>query len=111
MLDLTAVFTNTYYELKMLDGQVLNLKRPTQGIQQSVLDIVPYFDKKPSVEAIEKALSLFTQIINNNVENIEYTEEQIKEDYSLAIVMYVFEDYFRFWNEEVNKNVNFHHAQ
>ena len=34
MLDLTTIYKDVYFELKMFDGTVLKIKRPTQAMAE-----------------------------------------------------------------------------
>lgn len=112
MLDLTSAFGDNLFEVKMLDGTVLHLKRPTQGIQQAVLDLVQQLGtQEGQLAAIPGIANIFVEIINSNTEGIAYTFEDIKDDYSLTIILIVVQQYFEHWNEEINKHVNFHTAQ
>lgn len=112
MLDLTTAFGKNEYEIKLLDGRTLQLKRPTQAIQQTILEILPMVkDKEDEAKAIPLIVELFVRILNRNVNDIEFTNDEIEDEYSLEIMVYVIQDYFIHWNKEIADNVNFQQPQ
>lgn len=105
MLDLTAAVSTELYEIKMLDGQILHLKRPTQALQQTIVQ-VKQFEKEES-KLINCFIDIFIRIINRNKEGITYTKEDIAENYDISIIGLVVKDYFTYWNKEIEQIVNF----
>lgn len=105
MLDLASV-NNKYYEVKLIDGTLLKLKRPTQAMQNSLLTL----KDAGSENAINSMLALFIRIINRNTENKIFTSDDF-EDYDIALTTLVIKDYFEFWSKEVMQLVNFQQPQ
>ena len=112
MLDLTTAFGNQTYEIKLFDGSVLHLQRPTQGIQQTMLDLAPVVkDSTKAAKAIPTIIKVFVDILNRNAEGKTFEVKDVTADYSFEVVMYVINDYFQFWNKEIAERVNFLQAQ
>jgi uncharacterized protein YdgA (DUF945 family) len=107
MLDLTTTFNNDLYELKLLDGTLLKLKRPTQQMTETLMRLQGV-DNSVAVGSI---MGIFVRVLNRNNAGIEYTEEDLAEDYDLTVAMYVVQDYFTYWNNEVAAKVNFLQSQ
>lgn len=105
MLDLTAAVSTELYEIKMLDGKVLHLKRPTQALQQTIVQMKSDDDESNLVEVIT---AIFVRIINRNTEGITYTEKDFEEDYDITLIGMVVQDYFEYWTKEIMNKVNFH---
>lgn len=104
MLDLASV-NNTFYEIKLIDGTLLKLKRPTQAMQNTLFQL-----KEAGDDAMNKLLDLFVRIMNRNNEGISFTSEDF-EDYDIALTTLVIKDYFEFWSKEVMQLVNFQQSQ
>ena len=108
MLDLnTIVEEQTTYDIRLLDGTELHLKRPTQGMIQSLINMKRLEDAEKEDEMIELFLGLFVRIINRNVEGKVYAAEDFSESYDIELIMYVMQDYLTSWNTEVEQKVDF----
>lgn len=105
MLDLTEDKT-PLYEIKMLDGKILRLKRPTQALQDYLIRIYERDFENQKV-FLNTIMATFTTVINRNDEGIVFNEEDFEDDYGIEIAAYVIGDYFRYWNEEINSKVSF----
>lgn len=109
MLDLTAQ-TTKLYEIKLLDGQVLELKRPTQAMQETTLKLNG-LGSNNAKEVFTILLNLFARILNRNEQGIQYKEKELAENYDVALMTTVIKDYFDYWNTEIQDTVNFQVAQ
>ena len=106
MLDLTTAF-GELYQVKLLDGTVLELKRPTQALQNAIVNLQKFgTDGENTSKAMDMAMDIFCRILNRNTNGIEYKEEY---DYTLALV--VITDYLKYYAAEVSNNVNFQVVQ
>lgn len=111
MLDLTATFSELY-QVKLFDGTELNLKRPTQALQETVLRLQKMGeDAKNSEKIMKETMAIFTRILNRNTDGITFTQEQVEEDYDYSVALLVIGDYLKFYADEVTKRVNFRTAQ
>ena len=95
MLDLTTVANDNYYEIRLLDGTELHLKRPTQAMFEYMTQL-ELINSKDMRESLGFLNNIFTRIINRNIENVEYTTEQVADEYTIQIIVYVIQDYFKF---------------
>lgn len=112
MLDLA--FTDKTYEIKLADGTILNLNRPTQAIQETLINIKSLMDAKgedAALEAMNVIMNVFTRILNRNTEGMKFEQDKIKEDYDIGVAMIVLQDYFTFWNKEIQEQVSFRQSQ
>lgn len=111
MLDLTTAF-GELYQVKLLDGTVLELRRPTQALQNSILQLQKLGESEKNSELVMKeTMGVFCRILNRNAEGIEFTVEGLGDEYDYSIALVVMGDYFRYYNQEVSKVVNFRKAQ
>ena len=106
MLNLRALAEENFYEIKLLDGQELKLKRPSQAMYEFLLTL-DKLKESDQAAVINGFSSLFERILNRNVDGAHFTKEQLIEEYDFKVISYVITDYFNYWNEEVNDKVNF----
>lgn len=112
MLDLTTAFGDNTYEIKTFDGNVLHLRRPNQGIQQTMLDLAPMLsNEKKAARVIPSVIQVFVDILNRNTDGVHYEVEDVTADYSFEVIVFVINDYFKYWNKEISERVNFLQAQ
>lgn len=112
MLDLTTAFQTAPYQIKLFDGTILNLKRPTQALYQTLMDVLPMVsDGDDKLQALPLMIDIFTRILNRNEEGKEFSASEISEDYDIMVVTYVIKDYFEYWNKEIADQVNFQITQ
>lgn len=111
MLDLSTVCAKLY-QIKMADGTVLELKRPTQALYTTILQLA---DKAKTdnadMQLIDAAMEVFVRILNRNTEGIEFTREELESDYDFTVALMVMGDYMKFYAEEIKNTVNFQVAQ
>lgn len=106
MLDLTPM--NRHYEIRLLDGDTLNLKRPTQAMYETIINLRDMRERENNELQILAAFSnLFTRILNRNEEGRTFTAEELRDNYDFQVVTYVIQDYFTYWQKEVEEEVNF----
>jgi hypothetical protein len=105
MLDLQGI-TTQYYEIKLLDGKVLQLKRPTQAMMEYLINIDALM-KTNELEGFKAFCKMFSRILNRNTEGLKFNEEDLAEEYDFSIVVYVIKDYFAYWNEDLKDKVVF----
>lgn len=104
MLDL-SVIKESYFDIKLPNGDILNLKKCTQGMLNTVIDMGEKIKKANAKKAIDDIYSFATRIINRNKEEKEYTQEQIEDMLSFDVVTYFIEQYIT-WTFDVFKNPN-----
>lgn len=107
MLDLTLMNKSEYYELRLLDGTELHLRRPTQAMVQFSLVLQSLAESNKQMETMEAISKLFERILNRNIEGKSYEAAKLAEEYDFDVIAYVIKDYFGFWNKEISENVNF----
>lgn len=110
MLDLTLM-NNDLYEIRLLDGTELKLKRPTQAMMQLTVSLQEFSKNEMQADTINALTELFTQILNRNTDGKKFEAAQIAQDYDFTTITYVVEDYFNYWNKEVDEKVNFRQSQ
>lgn len=111
MLDLTTAL-GELYQVKLLDGKVLNLKRPTQALQVAIVNLQKYAGKEKDAEkAMETTMEIFCRILNRNDEGVEFKPEDIGEEYDYSIALMVIGDYLKYYAAEVQRSVNFQVVQ
>lgn len=107
MLDLT-ILAEQYFEIKMLDGSIINLKKLTQGMLIKTTAIDKQIEKANKDKDYEKVLNLNVDrlylILNNNKEKVEITKEEIK-DFTPEVMSAIILAYTD-WMQDINSNPN-----
>lgn len=96
ILDLTA-FKAELFELKLLDGTVLYLRKPTQAIFMQFLGF-QNFDKSDPKVVLDVLRDMVLAILNTNTAGRNFTAEDIA-DYDFGIMQAVVQGYSEFINE------------
>lgn len=111
MLDLAAAFSNPY-QIKLFDGTVLNLKRPTQALQNSIIQLQKIGEtEKDAAVLLTETMKILRRVLNRNQEGVEFSQEDIDESYDFSVALLVISDYFKYYNKEIAEKVNFQIAQ
>lgn len=111
MLDLTATFSELY-QVRLFDGTELSLKRPTQALQESMLRLQKMGESAKDADGLMKeTMSIFTRVLNRNAEGLEFTQEQLEEEYDYSVALLVVGDYLKFYAKEVADKVSFRTTQ
>lgn len=112
MLDLTVI-CGSLYEIKLLDGTVLKLKRPTQEMYETILSLSKSVKKMEDGDMgiIDAVMEVFAAILNRNDKGIKFTKEQLADDYDFMVAMTVMGDYMKFYSEEIKSKVDFQVVQ
>lgn len=106
MLDLT-VLVEKYFEIKMPNGEVVSIKKPTQKM---ALDLS---NNKELIEAeenkdIEKVIKIINNrvmiVLNHNKEGRVFKAEELT-DLNLDIIKLIVEGYLQ-WVKDLNNNPN-----
>lgn len=107
MLDLTTISGNAY-EIKLLDGKVYHLKRPTQQLFTTLLGLTKYTEGDNTEELLSVTSQLLLRILNRNVEGVQFTQDDLDEQgYDFVIAMAVITDYIQFYSKEITAKVDF----
>lgn len=111
MLDLTAL-CGSMYEIKLLDGHVYRLRRPTQALYETLLRVGELAkDEGKMDDVMSETMDILAQVLNRNDEGAEFTREQLEDEYDFSIAMTVIGDYMKFYADEIQSRVNFPAAQ
>ena len=102
MLDLSILDKSELFEVKLLDGRELKLKRPTQSLQMTIVNIL---DNDNYEETLDTVFNAFTRVLNRNTEGITFNSDELAEEYGVDIASIVIFKYFTYWNE--NTQVDF----
>ncbi|MCI1959700.1 MAG: hypothetical protein LKJ25_08785 [Clostridia bacterium] len=92
MLDLNTL-TQKYYEVKLLDGSIIHLKHPTQGMLNTMVSFSNIKSSTDNTQVINVLYDLMTRIFNRNTEGVTFTREQIGDMLDIKAAMYVLNDY------------------
>lgn len=110
MLDLTEI-CGQLYEIKLADGNVYKLKRPTQGLYETIIRMGKLTQGDKTEELMAECVNVLVRILNRNTEGKEFTLKDVEEDYDFTIAMMVMSDYMKFYADEIQNRVNFRDAQ
>lgn len=110
MLDLTVINRNLY-EIRLLDGTELHLKRPSQAMVQFLLNAKELQGHADEEATLDMFSNLFTRVLNANTDGVSFNQEDLAEDYDFQTIAFVIQDYFDYWEKEVVDNVVFRQSQ
>ena len=94
MLDLSKL-TQEYYSIKLVDKTILKIKKPTQEILKTMVEI-QNTDNTDDFEILDIIYDVMFKIFNRNADNRSFTREEIEEMLSVEIVVMVLKDYLSF---------------
>lgn len=94
------------FDLTMVDGEVLNLMKPTQSMINTLLEI----SKKTQIEnmdmkIIEEVYSFLLRILNRNMQGKTYKKPQVEDVITLDLAMMIVEKYIE-WSFGLLKSPN-----
>ena len=110
MLDLTAINANLY-QIKMADGEIITLKRPTQALFESIIKIGELSKNSTDSKVMEQVMEIFCRILNRNTSNKSFTLGELQDDYDFTVALMVIGDYMKYYADEITAKVNFQVAQ
>lgn len=76
-----------------------------------LLGLQEYLNSNKELEVVKGFKTIFIAILNRNTNNLTFSEDELGEEYDIAIMAIVVKDYFRFWNEDLTKKVDFRTSQ
>lgn len=94
MLDLSKL-TQEYYSIKLVDKTILKIKKPTQEILKTMVEI-QNTDNTDDFEILDIIYDVMFKIFNRNADNRSFTREEIEEMLPVEIVVMVLKDYLSF---------------
>ena len=97
MLDLQKI-TQEAYEIKWIDGRVLHLCKPTQGMLKKLAEIIQMEDEDWDKQ-LSKIYDVVTDCFNNNSDDFKVTKKEISSIFNIKTVFVFIEDYL----SEINK--------
>ena len=100
MIDLSKK-TTELYKIKLEDGTILRLKKPTQLMLVQMVEMSQ--SKEKDFEIVIELFNLLTRIFNRNVNGMTFTQEQIEEMLDLEIAMIIVQDYLNSTLKELGK--------
>lgn len=101
MLDL-SVFQEQTLDIKMLDGEVVQIKKPTQALVIEVMKLRNINTKDDGVEIISVLSDLVYKILNSNKEGKTFTKEFIDKTLDFNMCMAIVQAYGEFIMEIQN---------
>ena len=100
MIDLGKVKQNLYH-IKLANGKILNIKKPTQGMLMRLIDLS--HTEKNNTEVMYEFIDVLTKIFNSNVNRIKFSKKDIEEMFDIETAMIVLEDYLNFCFKDLGK--------
>lgn len=78
ILDL-SIFDEETLDVKMLDGTIVHLKKPTQSLVIAMIRLRELSESTPPEEALAALNGITLKIMNNNADGIVFTAEDVAE--------------------------------
>lgn len=99
MLDLQS-FKEKSFELKMFDGEILKIKRPSQKMVIEMMGYEDTFKKNKNPKSmLDGFSSMILDILNNNLNDKKFTKEYVDEQFDLSTGMALVQAYMNFVTE------------
>lgn len=96
MIDLSTRGKKFLYPIKLTDGTILKLYRPTQGMLIKMLDFAEAAQNDaPPADLLDSIYSLLVDIFNRNTEKRVFTKEEIEDMVDLSTSALVITDYLQ----------------
>lgn len=105
ILDL-GVFKKQTLPIRMPDGKLVHIKKPTQAMTIELLEVVEVMkdcdegSMENYVDALYKSAS---GVLNHNTEGIEFDDQYIRDEISLPMLTAIYKGYCDFMNEVQNQ--------
>ncbi|KAF5056418.1 hypothetical protein DSECCO2_367440 [anaerobic digester metagenome] len=93
MIDLSKVSQESY-KIKLPNKDILKIKKPTQAMYKTMNEMVE--NDMEEIEIIETLYRLMLRIFNRNLNDIEFTDDEISEMMDIKTAMAVLKDYLQF---------------
>jgi hypothetical protein len=101
MLDL-SVFQEKTLDIKLLDGSIIKIKKPTQALIIEVMKLRGINEQDDGVEIISTLSGLVHKILNSNNTGKTFTKEFIDETLDFNMCMAIVQAYGEFITEIQN---------
>lgn len=101
MIDLSKKTATELYKIKLEDGTILKLKKPTQSMLVQMMEMSQ--SKEKDYEILTELFNLLTRIFNRNANGMTFTQEQIEEMLDLEIAMTIVQDYLNSTLKDLGK--------
>ena len=111
MLDLQQAIKQAFYDIRLLDGTELHLKRPNQAMIEYIVGLESFLKDNKEVEAMNGFVEAFVSILNRNVEGVKFEADVVREEYDIAVMVIVIRDYFDYWNKDLMNRVDFQQSR
>lgn len=102
MIDLT-VNKNRFYEIKMPDGEVLKIKRPTQKMLLKMAAMQHSITDTNLEDSLESIFNLTVEILNWNTIGNTYTFDDLSDYISFQTAVLIIKEYLEFATAEIKK--------
>ena len=111
MLDLSVYQVKTF-DIKLLDGKEIGLPVPTQKTVIKLVEAEEFITKASGKKGtnnpmlvLQKISGLLLEILNTNIQGIEFDMQYIEDNFNLDLIMIVLDNYMGFVSE-INSNPN-----
>lgn len=90
MLDLGKL-TQQFYQIKMIDGEVIDLKKPSENLLRKLFKLQEL--DETDIKVINTLYDILTEVLNNNVNSKVYKREDIVNQIDVGTASLVLQDY------------------
>lgn len=99
MLDL-AILKDKTYDIKLEDGEILHIKKPTQRMMKLVAEIHDLNKSNlTEIEKMDKIFDFVTVIFNHNTVDRKFKKAQLEDMFDIGVASYVVQDYLKLTSE------------
>lgn len=98
MLDL-SVFQEKTLDIKMLDGSLTKIKKPTQALVIEVMKLRNLNDNDDAANIVDAVSTLVYKILNSNTEEKKFAKDWIERNLDFNMCMAIVQAYGEFISE------------
>ena len=84
------------WEVMLLDGEVIHIKKPTQGQLIKLYKMADDFESGKNVNELKQLNNIVKNILNNNTENKSFDDKYITDNLTIDHLYALFEGYMQF---------------
>lgn len=106
MIDL-SMLNNKTFDIKLQDGTELNIRKPSNELFKETFRMIKLMEANGEDDKKISAIYIFlAKMMNRNLNNIKFTQQQLEEMIDIDVSMYLIKEYQNFLNEVV-QDINF----
>lgn len=101
MIDLSRTVKSKLFPIKLVDGEIMKLKAPSQKMLINMVELGN--GEMDTEEQLKVVYDIILKILNRNINDRHFDLEQVSDEIDLQTAMIVIEEYLKFFYGDVQK--------